>query len=194
VHLLTWLHEAMDVTAPASVVSQGGLYYWKDGRAAPDVMNSVFEYPDGFVADLYVNMCNGYSGRSTLLMGTEGTLSLERDGLVLYRETRHPDVQGYGTLSWPQAMRAAYFESHGWTPEGRPGSPLPPRVKTEEIAVDRGLSHYELFIASLRDSKPSRETAAEGHYAAGAAHLANAAFRKGRRMSWDWKTGKVREG
>jgi len=44
VHLLTWLHEVMDVKAPVSVASQGGLWFWKDGRNVPDVMNSIFEY------------------------------------------------------------------------------------------------------------------------------------------------------
>jgi predicted dehydrogenase len=51
VHLLTWLHEVMDVRGPKSVVSQGGIYRWNDGRNVPDVMNSVYDY-DGWVACL----------------------------------------------------------------------------------------------------------------------------------------------
>ena len=46
----------------------------------------------------------------------------------------------------------------------------------------------------LRDGSPSKENASEGYYAAGAAHLANIAYRKGRRMNWDLKSGKVTEG
>ncbi len=193
VHLLTWLHEALDVAAPVSAVSQGGLWKWKDGRTVPDVMNSLLEYPEGFIADIYVNMANSYRASSTVVMGSDGTLSLERNGLVLYRETHPPDVQPYGTLSWPKSVRAAYFESNGFTADGRPKTPLPARINTEEVGIERGPSHYELFITSMRENKPSRETAAEGHYAAGAAHLANLAYRKGRRMSWDLKSGKVKE-
>lgn len=44
VHLLTTMHEVMNVQAPVSAVSQGGLYRWKDGRTVPDVMESLFEY------------------------------------------------------------------------------------------------------------------------------------------------------
>lgn len=194
VHLLTWLHEAMDVTGPVSVVSQGGLYHWKDGRNVPDVMNSIFEYETGFLADMYVHLCNGRSAQPTTIMGTEGTLVQERSKLVLYPERAASEVQVYGSSAWPKELRTAYFESHGYTAEGKPKSPLPPPKEPEEIPVERGPSHYEYFVISLREGQPSRETATEGHYAAGAAHLANMAFRKGRRMRWDLKTGKVSEG
>ncbi|MGH9675423.1 MAG: Gfo/Idh/MocA family protein, partial [Bryobacteraceae bacterium] len=193
VHLLTWLHEVMDVTAPSAVASMGGLWRWNDGRTVPDVMNSLFEYPEGFVADIYVNLANSYNTSGTVVLGSEGSLALEREGLVHYRETQLPDVQSYGTISWPKAMREAYYESHGWTPQGRPKTPLPQRVKRDVVKIDNGPSHTELFIHSLREGKPSAETAAEGHHAAGAAHLANAAYRKGRRMAWDYKSGKVKE-
>jgi tmRNA-binding protein len=49
-------------------------------------------------------------------------------------------------------------------------------------------------IKSLREGTPSMETAEEGHHAAVAAHLANLAFHKNRRMRWDRGTNKVTEG
>jgi hypothetical protein len=60
--------------------------------------------------------------------------------------------------------------------------------------VERGLAHHEYFIQSIREGTPSKETAEEGHFAAGAAHLGNMAFRKKRRMNWDLETNKVTEG
>jgi hypothetical protein len=59
--------------------------------------------------------------------------------------------------------------------------------------VERGPSHADWFIISLRDNKPSKETAEEGHLAAGAAHIANMAYRKNRKIKWDWKTNQVTE-
>jgi hypothetical protein len=156
-------------------------------------MNSIFEYEEGFVADMYVNLANARSAQPSAIMGTEGTLAIERGNLVLYPERTYPNVQRYGSLAWPKAMRAAYFESHDFTAEGRPKSPLPPPKGPEEISVERGPSHYEYFILSLRNGSPSRETAVEGHYAAGAGHLANLAYRRGHRLQWDLKTGKVSE-
>ena len=61
VHLLTDLHEMMDVQGPSSVVSQGGIYRWDDGRNVPDLMSSVYEYPEGFLAQMYVNLGNSHS-------------------------------------------------------------------------------------------------------------------------------------
>jgi predicted dehydrogenase len=194
VHLLTWLHEVMDVSGPKSVVSQGGLYRWLDGRNVPDVMNSLYEYEEGFLADMYVHLANSYPLQSTLIMGTEGTLVVGHTKLILHPETVRPDVQIYGSKAMPKAMRTEYFASKGYTAEGRPKEPLPPPKKPEEITVEGGPSHYEYFVMSIHDGSPSRENATEGHYAAGAGHLANLAYRRGRRMQWDLRTGKVRAG
>jgi len=190
VHLLTWLHEVMNVKAPVSVVSQGGLHKWTDGRDVPDVMNSVFEYQEGFLVDMYVNLCNGRQLQGPVLHGIEGTLAEDRGRLILWKEPVDNDVQGYGTLQWPREMRARYFEERGYTREGRPRQPSPP-VEPQEVAIERGPSHAEYFILSIRNNTPSKETAEEGHYAAGAAHLANMAFRQGARMKWDWSSNKA---
>ncbi len=196
VHLLTGMHEFMSVEGPKSVVSQGGIYRWDDGRTVPDLMQSVFEYPQGFLASMHVNLGNGRgSGSSTIISGSEGTLIFEGRGkLVLYPELILPDVQRYGTLAWPKAARAKYFEERGFTAEGNPKEPLPPAKPMKEIPIERKPTHQALFIRSIREGLPSEESAAVGHAAAGSAHLANLAFRRGRRMHWDVKTGKVTEG
>jgi hypothetical protein len=137
-----------------------------------------------------VNLANGRAAHPPTIMGTDGTLVLGRN-LTLYPEPMPSPAQRYAIRSWPEAMQKQYFESLGYTAEGRPKEPPPPPRKEEEIKVERGPSHYEYFIMSLRDRSPSREDAVEGHYAASAAHLANLAYRRGRRVSWDYKTGKV---
>jgi hypothetical protein len=79
---------------------------------------------------------------------------------------------------------AAIAASSTTPPAGTP-APLPKPARPKEIAIERGPSHSELFIISLREGKPSVENAEEGHYAAGAAHLANIAYRTGRRAAWE---------
>jgi predicted dehydrogenase len=198
VHELSQLHEIMDVPGPKSVVTQGGIYRWDDGRSVPDVMNSVYEYDPGFLADVYVNLGNSHEMHGTVIMGSQGTLALgerRRGGatLTLYPEPAPSAAQRYGTNGWPEATRRQYYESLGFTAEGRPKTPAPAPKPAQEITVERGLQHHEYFIQSLRDGSPSKENASEGHHAAGAAHLANLAYRKGRRMNWDLETGKVTE-
>jgi predicted dehydrogenase len=191
VHMLTQLHEVMDVPAPKSVVSQGGLFHWKDGRTVPDVLNSIYYYPNDLVADLYVNLCNAQGGRGMTVMGTDATMQLSMRGITIQEENKSHDVQRYATAAWPEKMRREYFASRGYSPEGRALNPPPPAKKPQEVTIERGLSHTQHFLVSLREGKPTRENAWDGHAAAGAAHLANLAYLKGRRLGWDWKTGKV---
>ncbi len=185
VHLLTWMHFVMDVKAPKSAVSQGGLYQWLDGRNVPDVMNTIYDYEEGFVADMYVHLAAAYPTRNTIIIGNDGTLEVDGNKLILHPYTHRPEVSGYGVTAWTKQMKAEYWTSKGYTAEGRPASPLPPPKEPEIIEVPSRPSHYELFVISLRENKPVEEDAAEGHYAAGAGHLANIAYRKGRRISWD---------
>lgn len=190
VHLLTFVHGVMDVKGPNSAVSLGGLYKWKDGRTVPDVMNSVFQYDEGFVADMYVNLCNGRPGEPATIMGTEATLVFEGqrgngDKLILYPEPEPSPVQRYGSLGWPSEMRDAYLKSASG---GRPE-----RKKPEEITIEPGPTHQERFIECLRTNKQPMEDAFAGFAACGAAFLANMSYRTGRRVRWDVNTGKVLE-
>lgn len=181
VHMTSQLHEVMSVDAPTSVVSQGGLFRWKDGRTVPDFMTSIYEYP-GFLAELSVNQCNGYLPRAMYIAGTEGTLEVGTDKVIHHFERKPENVQRYGSLAWPKGMRDKYLEGR------RVGSAL---LKPQEIKIEQGTSHTDLFLESLRENKPSVENSQEGHLAAGAAHLANMAYKNGRRMSWDAKSNVV---
>ncbi len=196
VHLLTGLHEMMSVDAPRSVVSQGGIYRWNDGRTVPDLMQSIFDYKEGFLASMHVNQGNlRGTGNNFVFAGSDATLIINnRAQITLYPEAVRPNVQPYGTLAWPKGPRAKYFEENGFSAAGEPLKPLPPVRETREIQIEKAPTHQEYFVRSIRDGLPSMESAFVGHAAAGSAHLANLAYRKGVRMQWDVKTGKVWEG
>jgi predicted dehydrogenase len=183
VHMLTTLHEVTGAAAPESVVSQGGLWFWKDGRTVPDVLESVFQYPQGFLAQLSVNLKNSAPAPGMTVYGSEGTLVWESDKIIVTPEPEDRDIQYYGTTAWPKQMREEYLRAKGPRESGRPAP--------KEFQVERGLGHSALFIESIREGQPSRENATEGHAAAGAAHIANLAYREGRKVRWDFATNKV---
>ena len=184
VHQLSLLHGMMSVDQPTSVVAQGGLYKWTDGRTVPDLLQAVYEYP-GFLATLHVNLGNGRgTGATNVIHGTEGTIIIEGRGkMIYYPERIEEDVQSYGTLQWPKAMRARYFEEHGWTAEGQPKQPAPEPKPERVIEIAQKPSAQAAFINAIRQGTPVAESAAHGCHAASAAHLANDSFRKGRRLS-----------
>lgn len=192
VHLLTHMHEVMDVEAPVSAVSQGGLYKWKDGRTVPDVMNSIFEYEEGFVIDMYVNLCNSRSGMPTTIMGDKATMVFQGRRLVVHPEPDFGEVQNYGSRAWPRELRNEYLRKHGVKVDAS-GEQFPERElpKEQQVSVEAGPSHTQHFILSLREGKKSVENATEGHYAAAGAHLANMAFRQNCKASWDRVSGAV---
>lgn len=185
VHQFTQMHELMGVKAPLSAVSQGGTYKWKDGRTVPDVMNSLLEYNEGFIVDVYVNQANSMQPRGINIFGDEGTLQVEFGRLVLTPEPKAGEAQNYGSLNFPKNLRDEYLAKYA--SETRAKRPEP-----KEVTVERGQTHNWFFIDSILNNKPSRENAEEGHYAAAAAHLCNLAYRNKTRASWDPATGKVK--
>ncbi len=190
VHLLTTLHEVMQVRAPQSVVSQGGLWFWKDGRNVPDVLESVFEYPTGFIAQMCVHLKNSLNAPGFTACGSEGTLVWEGNKITITGEPEDKDIQMYGTFAWPKKNKDAYLRSKGMDP-ANPGKAYADSPKPKEIRVQPGPNHSDFFIESVRDGKPSREDATEGHAAAGSAHIANLAYREGRKVKWDFATNKL---
>lgn len=191
VHNFTTFHEMMDVKAPLSVAAQGGIYRWDDGRTVPDLLTAVYEYPN-FLLEITANLGNSRRTTGTVVMGSEATLSMERQGVLVTFEPPASPVGFYGLNGWPRALREQYLESVGYGGGKRP-SPGPAKAP-QEFKVERGLEHHEYFVKSLREGSPSMETAEEGHAAAGAAHLGNLAYRKRRRMRWDIESNKVSEG
>lgn len=190
VHLLTMLHSVMDVKGPRSAVSHGGIYRWKDGRTVPDVLNSIFEYSEGFIADMYVNLASSRAPHPTTVMGTEASLVFEGNGpygakLVLYPEPDHAPVQRYGSLGWPKEMRDEYLKAGAdWRPSSK---------KPEEIKIERGRNHQETFIEAVRTGKSLAENVDQGLAACGAGVVANMAYRSGKRVAWDPESGRILE-
>jgi hypothetical protein len=181
----------MNVPAPLSVVAQGGILRWDDGRTVPDVMTAVYEYP-GFLLEITANLGSTAHGVGQVIMGSEASLTFTRRGLLVTFEPEPSPVAYYGLNGWTKAMKEQYLASLGFSggrrPENKPAKP------PQEIEVAQGLEHHEYFIQSLRDGTPSKETAEEGHAAAGAAHLANVAMKKGSRMRWEFAQSKITAG
>lgn len=121
------------------------------------------------------------------IFGEKGTLTLEGSGITITPEPEDLDIQMYGSSALSKATRDEYLKSRG------ADKPRPARPEPKVIPVEAGPGHGSYFIQSIRESKPSRENATEGHAAAGAAHLANMAYRKGRKMNWDFATNRVSE-
>jgi hypothetical protein len=67
------VHYLLDDHFPSSVVAQGGVYAWPDGRENADTFQALLEYPKGFLMSYSTSFGND-SDSFTRIMGERGTL------------------------------------------------------------------------------------------------------------------------
>lgn len=81
VHQLDELHFITGLPHPRSVVSQGGIYSWRDGRINPDTVTAIFDYgplndsAKGFQAIYSSRMNNAAGGNRDLYYSLNGTFN-----------------------------------------------------------------------------------------------------------------------
>jgi hypothetical protein len=65
-------------------VSAGGIYHYKDGRTAPDTINTLLEYRGEWTATFEATLAPGLSGAGIEIIGTEGRLMIDRGKYEFY--------------------------------------------------------------------------------------------------------------
>jgi predicted dehydrogenase len=70
------VNQLLQLGIPKSVVSSGGIYYWKDDRDMADTLQCVFEYPDRDLTLLYSATLASSQGRGRVFMGHDATMVL----------------------------------------------------------------------------------------------------------------------
>lgn len=66
----------MEVGIPYSATSSGGIYYFKDGRTVPDVLQTAFEFPDKNLTLLYSATQASSRQRGKVIMGHDASMEL----------------------------------------------------------------------------------------------------------------------
>jgi predicted dehydrogenase len=199
VHLFTGIHKAMDAVGPTQVYSRGGLRFWTDGRDVPDVILSLFDYPETdshapFTLSLQSNFIDGSGGGTNFrFIGSEGVISVRGNGFTLERSPRRPPsvdqlVNGYNSVrTWSedvrQEFRAAYEAEH-------PAAPIAPATETTQEyrapgGYDARYDHFTYFFDAVREGGEVFEDAVYGYRAAAPALMANLSLWEDRVYRWD---------
>ena len=85
VHQIDTVHWFTGLPRPRSVVANGGIYWWKDGRRNWDTMTAVFDYgplndsSKGFQVIYSSRMTNSAGGTKELYYSNGGTLDLDKN-------------------------------------------------------------------------------------------------------------------
>ena len=184
VHLFSSLHFIVNSKGPQTIMAQGGLRYWKDGREVPDILLGMFDYPETdnhtpFNLSLRVNFVDGTSGSTFLrLVGSEGAMDVTWTEVILRRNK----------VSGPTDVFTQMKGNEMEAVQSRRRQMLPP---AESVYVaERGylgahFDHFMNFFGGVRNGTPVTEDAVFGLRAAAPALACNDSYFEGRTVHWD---------
>jgi predicted dehydrogenase len=161
---------SLGVDHPTRVSSAGGRYHFADDwQEFPDTQEVVFEFDGGKTIVWQGQSCNGLTtfgrGRGTAILGTNGSIVLDRDGYVLY------DVKGKVVREAREAATADGLNLVG-----------------DDAATS---AHMENFANAVRTGEKLRSPIAEGAKSVLLCHLGNIAQYTGRKLRTDPTSGHI---
>lgn len=164
VHFIDLVHFVTGTTFPQRAVAMGGTYRWKGSYDAPDSVEVVFEYPEGFLVRYCTVFGNG-AGNYAKWFGTRGTLDAKN---LSSREHWMASGQGSGE---PDKLTAEIQ-----VPENQPAH------------------HMQNFFDCVRSRQAPIAPIEAGYAHSVAVIMADEALVSGRRMVYDHPRREVRAG
>lgn len=193
--LLTHEYDAMNqilhLGIPSSASSSGGVYFFKDGRTVPDVLQTVFEFADKDLTMLYSATLASQFSRSRKIMGHDATMEVGN------------------TLTVTVDARSEQYRKQIEQGIVKPGEPfynyIPGKsvdavsTATEKYFAERGLLysfisgkrynttflHLKEWLECIRNGKQPSCNIDRGFEEAITAHMGTRAYLEGRTMYWD---------
>ncbi len=186
------MNQILGLGIPHSAVSSGGIYFYKDGRTVPDVLNSVFEYPERDLSLVYSASLASNKRRGRTIMGHDGYMEVggklkifADSNSTKYKEDIKngfidPAVPIYSYAPGQKKVDAVtsateqYFASRGllYSYQGNK------RVSTTHL-------HIKDWIDAIRTHRQPACNVERGFEEAMTAHMGTKAYREQRKVFWD---------
>ena len=159
---------ALAVDYPKRVTSSGGRYHFKDDWQFYDTLVTSFEYEDRLIS-WEGKSCQGMKyynrDRGSLIMGSTGTVLIDRDGYEIY------DPKGAKISEWRQHTNTSSADLVG-----------------ADSMTD---AHFANFIAGIRKGEKLNAPVSEGNIAVTMLQLSNIAWEVNRELQFDPKSGHI---
>ena len=191
-HEFDAINQMMGLGIPDSATSSGGVYYFKDGRTVPDVLQTTFEYKEKNLSLLYSATLASQFNRPRKFMGHDATMEIGNSITV--------------TVD-PQSEKYKDQIDKGIIKPGKPFYSYTPGQKdvdaissaTQLYFAERGLLysyvngkrynttflHLKEWIDCIRTGQQPSCGIEEGFQEAITAHMGTRAYLEGRTMYWD---------
>jgi len=195
VHMLSGIQYIAGVSVPPiSARSTGGLYHFKDGREFPDLIQTLYEYPNMQVY-LRCNL-NNDAGENITFRGTKGTMVISGGTVTFTPQDTRPQPEGYSIYGWPKDLREQYLAQWEKDHPATPALQTVVETETEVFQSPHGyndtVDHVANFFNSIRTRKAPVENEEFGNNAAIACHMANASYFSKSVATWDASGKKIR--
>lgn len=186
------MNQILNLGIPHSASSSGGIYFYKDGRTVPDVLQQVFEYPEKDLTLLYTATLASNKNRGKIIMGHDAFMEVGNNlkiypdrGSTKYREKIeqdiiNPDLPLYSFTPGMKHVDAitspteAYFAGRGLLYTYRGGK----RVDTTHL-------HLKDWLDCIRAGGKPTCGIDEGFEEAMTAHMGTIAYLEKRQVFWD---------
>jgi predicted dehydrogenase len=201
------INQILRVGIPHSVVSSGGVYYWKDKskghyvkevREVPDVWQATLEYPDRDLTLLYSASLASSKNRGKMIMGHDGYMELGKT-LNIYADwasTKYRDkidngiidtnlpiytyIPGRNNVDAVATPTEQYFAGRGLLYTYRGGK----RVDTTYLHVKEWIEAIRKTIETGKTVQPSCDIK-EAFDEAVSAHMATQSYKDNSKVFWD---------
>ncbi len=161
---------ALDVSYPESLTASGGRYQFKDDWQFYDTLLTEFAYKDKLLS-WEGKSCQGMKfynrDRGSVIMGTTGTVIVDRDGYEVY------DLAGKKLSEFKTGTKTSSSDLLG-----------------SDSMTD---AHFANFIAAVRKGEKLNAPVAEGNVAVTMLQLSNIAWETGRALRLDATDGKIQK-
>ena len=170
-HAIDLVHWFMDDNYPTSVVSHGGVFAWHDGRENADTLQTLLEYPKGFLVSYSTSFGNDapsftrYMGKKATLINIGGEGS-PRYQLVEEKGTHEDDV------NIDQKRKSSYIQL--------PGEKELPPMGIDDLTTE----HMANWLECMRSRQQPHCTVNEGFAHSVACMMANSSRRPRCRVWW----------
>jgi predicted dehydrogenase len=185
------INQVLGVGIPHSAISTGGIYFFKDGRTVPDVLTTVFEFPEKELSLLYSATLSSQMDRGKRVMGHDGYMEMGNT-LTIYADpnsTRYaekikqgiikPDMPIYSYIPGRGAdtitsATEKYFAGRGLLYTYRNGK----RVDTTHL-------HMKEWLDCIRTGKKPSCNIDAGFEEAMTAHMGTLSYMHKKQIFWD---------
>ncbi len=192
------INQIMQVGIPQSAMSTGGIYFYKDGRTVPDVLTTVFEFPEKDLSMVYSATLSSQMSRGKRIMGHDAYMELGNT-IAIYPDpgsTRYaekitnnilkPDLPMYSYFPGKENVDAItsatelYFADRGLLYTYRGGK----RMDTTHL-------HLKEWLDCIRSGEKPSCDIHQGFEEAITAHMGTLSYLHKKQVQWDADKEKI---